>query len=231
MRAVALLLFVLSACSEPASVMVHRPGDARADAAVTTLWAGEIHDVARDGDWILSRSYYAMADVIATASTREALSHASIYDHEHDTVIESVGSGVREIPLAQLVDRNHYVMVLRPTGLSAVQQKQALARAREKLGAKFDVTGMLGVYDHPDEYYCSELVWWASFGDAPHPQVIQPSSLIDHGTVLYWSGKRTDPQVMELAAERAQSSLVRTRAASGRRTVTLERETTVTVAR
>ena len=51
-----------------------------ADAAVTVLWSGEIHDVARDGDWILTRSYYAMADVIASTTSAEALSHASIYD-------------------------------------------------------------------------------------------------------------------------------------------------------
>jgi len=203
MRIVLLLRAVLGGCSEPASVMVHRPGDARADAAVTVLWAGEIHDVARDGDWILSRSYYAMADVISSTTPSEPFSHASIYDHEHDTVIESVGSGVREIPLSQLVDRNHYLIVVRPSGVTAAQQKQALARARGKLGAPFDKTGMIGLYDHTDRFYCSELVWWATFGDAPHPRVIRPASLIDHGTVIYASGTRTDGQVMRIALDHA----------------------------
>ena len=203
LRFAGLALLALSACAEPASVMVHRPGDVHADVAVTKLWATEIHDSARTGDWILTRSYYAMADVIATASSGEALSHASIYDREHDTVIESVGSGVREIPLAQLVDRNHYVIVVRPTGMTAEQQRAAVVRARSKIGAAFDKTGMIGLYDHDDQFYCSELVWWASFGDAPHPRVIQPSSLIDHGTVIYWSGTRTDPQVMRIALDHA----------------------------
>jgi hypothetical protein len=199
-----LVLIVVAGCAEPKSVLVHRPGDAQADAAVTAMWSSDIHDVARDGDWILTRSYYAMADAIATASSGEALSHASIYDHEHDTVIESVGSGVREIPLSQLVDRNHYVIVVRPTGMTAAQQHAALERARTKLGVAFDKTGMIGLHDNPDKFYCSELVWWASFGDAPHPHVIEPSSLIDHGTIIYWSGKRTEPSVLAAANVRAE---------------------------
>jgi hypothetical protein len=203
MRIVVAVLVVLAGCAEPASVMVHRPGDARADAAVTKLWAGEIHRTARDGDWILTRSYYAMADVIASTSMTEQLSHASIYDHEHDTVIESVGTGVREIPLAQLVDRNHYVIVVRPNGLTAAEQAAALARARTKVGAAFDKAGMIGVHDDPDKFYCSELVWWATFGDAPHPRVIEPASLIDHGEIIYWSGTRTDPQIMRIALDHA----------------------------
>lgn len=186
-------------------MVVHRPDDHAADAAVTALWSQEIHAVARDGDWLLTRSYYVMGDVIAAATIGEDLSHASIYDAKHDTVIESVGSGVREIPLAELVARNHYVIVVRPTGMTAADQAEAIARARSKVGAPFDITGMFGV-DTPEKFYCSELVYWASQTEARsgrHERIITPPDLMKYGEVIYWSGKRTDRQVIEIATSRA----------------------------
>ncbi len=77
------------------SVMVHRPEDKLADSAVSEMWASEIRTVARDGDWFLSRSYYAVGDVIALTTRGEDLSHASIYDAKRDMVVESVGEGAR----------------------------------------------------------------------------------------------------------------------------------------
>jgi Permuted papain-like amidase enzyme, YaeF/YiiX, C92 family len=204
MKRFAVVLLVICGCAEPASLMVHRPESPTVDAAVTKMWSHEIHGIARDGDWILTRSYYALADVISLASPGEPLSHASIYDAEHDTVIEAVGDGVREIPLSQLVDRNHYVIVVRPTGMTEADGRRAVSRARSKLGTEFDRAGMLG-FDDEDKFYCSELVWWASQGEqrsGQHYVVVTPANLIDHGTVIYWSGKRTDEQVMQLAINR-----------------------------
>src|SRR5258707_769811 len=109
--AVLVAFLSIAGCAEPRSLLVHRPEDPRVDSAVTAMWAHEVHSVARDGDWLLTRSYYALADVITLSTGGEGLSHASIYDAKHDTVIEAVGSGVREIPLAELIDRNHYVIV------------------------------------------------------------------------------------------------------------------------
>ena len=62
---VASLMALGAAGCDPTSVMVHRPETPSADAAVTAMWTREIHGVARDGDWILTRSYYAMGDAIA----------------------------------------------------------------------------------------------------------------------------------------------------------------------
>jgi cell wall-associated NlpC family hydrolase len=196
------LLLTLVGCHEPKSVIVHRPEDPKTDQAVTRMWTHEIEGVARDGDWILTRSYYLAADAITLGTGGEGISHASIYDAKRDSVIEAVGSGVREIPLSELIERNHYVIVVRPTGMSARAAASAVQKARTQLGTEFDKAGMLG-FDDPEKFYCSELVWWASFGDAPHPRVIEPASLIDHGTVIYWSGKRTDPQVMRIALDHA----------------------------
>jgi hypothetical protein len=201
------LVVLLVGCAEPRSLLVHRPEDPKADAAVTAMWNHEIHGVARDGDWLLTRSYYAVADAISLATLGEGLSHASIYDAHRDTVIEAVGDGVREIPLAQLLDRNHYVIVVRPSYLTAENQEAALAFARTQLGTGFDTGGMLG-FDDPDKFYCSELVWWASRGEeqtGDHLQVVTPTELMNYGAVIYWSGKRTDPQVLELAVARTAS--------------------------
>jgi hypothetical protein len=203
---VALAAFVAApGCAhEPKSILVARPDDRAADAAITQLWTREIHDKARDGDWLLSRSYYVMADAITAATPGEDISHASIYDAKHDTVIESIGSGVREIPLADLVARNHFMIIVRPTGMTAADESEALTRARSQVGAKYDIGGMFGV-DAPEKFYCSELVYWASQTEARsgrRERVITPSDLMRYGEVIYWSGKRTDPQVVELATSR-----------------------------
>jgi hypothetical protein len=203
-------VFAMTGCAEPRSFVIHRPEDKRVDTAVTAMWSHEVHGVARDGDWILTRSYYALGDAISKLTPGEDLSHASIYDATRDTVIEAVGSGVREIPLAELVQRNHYVIVVRPTGMSAEAQSAALTRARAQIGKPFDKAGMFG-FEDPEKFYCSELVWWASQTEArsgEHERVITPSDLMKYGSVIYWSGKRDDAQVMELATERTPRTAV-----------------------
>lgn len=199
------LLFVTCAmaCSRP-SEMVKRPADAQVDTAVTKMWSQEIAKTARDGDWILTRSYVLVGDAISMAVPGESLSHASIYDAKTGTVIEAVSEGIREIPLAKLVGRNHYVIVVRPANMTVADQTEAVARARTKLGGKFDISGMFG-FDHEDAYYCSELVYWASQTEARsgrRERIITPSDLMKYGEVIYWSGKRDDEQVMSLAAHR-----------------------------
>ena len=204
---------------EPKSLMVKRPEDKTADAAVTQMWAQEIRNVARDGDWILSRSYYAVSDAIVLGTPGEDLSHASIYDAKNDSIIESIESGVREMPLTQLVGRNHWIIVVRPSGMTAADQKEALARARGKLGAEYDISGMFGI-DTPEQFYCSELVYWASQTEArsgKRERVITPSGLMKYGEVIYWSGKRDDPQVVEVATSRKAHPPVRTETAAAPR--------------
>lgn len=207
MKRLALLLLMVAGCSRP-SLMVKRPADTHTNEAVTAMWTDEIRKVARDGDWILSRSYYLVGDAIAIGTTGEDLSHASIYDAKKQTVVEAVSAGIREIPLAQLVDRNHYIVVVRPSKMTAAEQTEALARARSKVGGKFDIGGMFGV-DHKDRFYCSELLYWASQTEArngTHEHVVTPSDLMKYGEVVYWSGKRDDAQVMSIARARPARS-------------------------
>jgi uncharacterized protein YycO len=198
--------------------MVQRPEDKTADAAVTAMWANEVRKVARDGDWILTRSYYAMSDAIVLATPGEEFSHASIYDAQHDAIIESIADGVREVPLEQLVGRNHYMVVIRPTGMSAADQSEAVVRARSAIGAPYDIKGMFGL-DTPGKYYCSELVYWASQTEARsgrHERIITPAGLMKYGEVIYWSGKRDDPQVQELATTRSAHAAITTMATAPR---------------
>jgi uncharacterized protein YycO len=204
MRSLAIAaVLVLGACNAH-SLKVHRPEDRRVDQGVTRLWADEVRRVAQDGDWILSRSYYFVGDVISTFTPGEDLSHASIYSAKTGTVIEAVTPEIREIPLEQLIERNHYVIVVRPSKLTAAERAASVERARSKLGVAFDARGMFG-FDNPDTYYCSELVYWAAdvarrYHDSQ--TVITPPELMAYGQVVYWSGERTDPQVMHAAAAR-----------------------------
>lgn len=214
--ALAVTAIAATGCAEPRSLLVSRPTDHGADLAVTALWAHEIHQVARDGDWILTRSYVAIADVIVLGTRGEDLSHASIYDASRDTVIEAVGSGVREIPLAALLERNHYAIVVRPGRMTAAAQAAALARARAQVGTPFDYAGMIG-FDDPDKFYCSELVYWVSDTAARHgltKTVTTPAGLMAYGEVLYWSGERTDAQVMKIATARRARPTTRARTAA-----------------
>ena len=191
----------LSACSMK-SQMVHRPTDPGIDDAVSAMWAADIRRTARDGDWLLSRAYYATSDLIVLGTRGEELSHGSIYDASRGTVIESVGSGVREIPIERFVARNHVVLVVRPSNMTAADGREAVARARTKVGAPFDATGMFG-FDDPTRFYCTELVYWASQTAArtgSHERVITPADLMKYGEVIYWSGKRDEVQVGEAAA-------------------------------
>ena len=187
------------------SVMVHRPADLTADHAVSEMWATEIRTTARDGDWLLSRSYYAVGDAIAVVTRGEDLSHAAIYDAKRDIVVESIGSGVREVSLVAFLKRNHYVIVVRPANMTAADQAFALARAKTKIGLPFDMRGMFG-FDNPDAWYCSELVYWASQTAArsgTSETVVTPSDLMKYGEVIYWSGKRDDAQILAIATDRA----------------------------
>ncbi len=201
MRAVALLVatfLALPACSR--SVLVQRPKDPVADQALTEMWTAEIERVARDGDWLLVRSYSAPADWIVTFTSGEEISHAAIYDAKRKTVVEALMPAVQEIPLTRFVGRNHYLIVVRPPGTDA-DRSAALARARTKIGTAFDLRGMLGV-DRPSNFYCSELVYWAYGVGARDPDgqtIIVPNEMLEFGEVVYFSGRRDDPQLVRVA--------------------------------
>ncbi|MBZ0235476.1 MAG: hypothetical protein K8M05_24315 [Deltaproteobacteria bacterium] len=194
------LTVTATACSH--SVLVHRPKDPAIDKALTRMWTAEIQRVAQDGDWLLVRSYASVGDAIVVLTSGEEVSHAAIYDGKTGTVIEAITPAVREIPLEELVGRNRYVIVVRPRG-TAAEKRASVMRARSTIGTGFDLRGMLGVADRKDRFYCSELVYWAGGvadkDDKAH-FIITPVSLIDHGEVVYFSGRRDDAQLQRVAS-------------------------------
>jgi hypothetical protein len=139
----------------------------------------------------------------------EDLSHASIYDAERGTIIEAIDPVVREIPLEQLLARNRFVLVVRPSGLAEEQRVRSVLRARGAVGAPFDYSGMLG-FDAEGRFYCSELVVWAA-GFRRQGAIVTPAELVDLGEVVYWSGFRDDPATQRTARE---IQLARTEAAA-----------------
>jgi uncharacterized protein YycO len=198
--ALALTATATTACSH--SVLVHRPKDPVIDQALTRMWTHEIQRVAQDGDWLLVRSYASVGDAIVVLTSGEEISHAAMYDGKTGTVIEAITPAVREIPLEGLVGRNRYVIVVRPRG-TAAEKRASVERARSTIGTGFDLRGMFGVADRKDRFYCSELVYWAG-GVADRDQddhfIITPVSLIEHGEVVYFSGRRDDAQLQRVAA-------------------------------
>lgn len=191
---------VLAACGP--SVVHTKPADPARNRAVTDLWARDIARVARDGDWILTRSYSVIGDVIVLGTGGASLSHASIYDAERNIAIEAVSSGVREVPLENLLDRNRVAIVVRPYGLDDRQSRAALLRARSAVGRDFDTAGMFG-FNSDERFYCSELLVWAA-GLEIDSLVVTPAALVDHGEVIYLSGNRDSAQLQAVALAQQQ---------------------------
>jgi len=193
----AVLVVLLPGCSA-GSLVIHKPKDESANQAVTALWARDVRRTAQTGDWILSRSYSMTGDMIAGFTRGESLSHASIYDAERGTVIEALMPAVREVPLENLLARNHLVIIVRPRGLTQEQRLASIERARSQVGAEFDIGGMVGAGSR-NKFYCSELVLWASQLEGTAGAVVTPAELVKHGEVVYWSGQRSDPALIETA--------------------------------
>src|SRR5690242_8594952 len=89
------LVAALGGCVYHGSMYADRPKNKAIDRAIDRMWAEEIRAVARDGDWILSRSLTPEGDMIATLVGGEQYSHASVVDVTHGTVVEATTPEVR----------------------------------------------------------------------------------------------------------------------------------------
>jgi uncharacterized protein YycO len=214
MRNVSMLLAALAlataatACNSK-SVVVHKPTNPVVNDAVTAMWADEVRRVAQDGDWILTRSYSFVGDAIVAISSGEELSHGSVYDADREMIIEAITPSVRQMPLEHLLGRNRYVIVVRPTN---VDGHKTVLRARSAIGKTFDTAGLFGL-GKDDRFYCSELLYWASgLNDRDPQKIITPAELLQYGEVVYFSGRRDDPQMQRAALgwteERASGTVV-----------------------
>lgn len=198
--AVSMLALGASGCWE-GSLYGSRPKDKVLDDAIDRMWTDELRRYARDGDWVLSRSLSSTGDMIGWVSIGENFSHASMIDVTHGTIIEAITPVVREIPIEVLVHRNWYLVVVRPSHMTAEEQAVALEKARAEVGKEFDKWGFVG-YPEENKWYCSELAYWAAGFEEKEGKhvVIFPNELMKYGEVIYYTGRRDDAQVMATAA-------------------------------
>ncbi len=188
-------ILLTSACS--GSLVHKKPASPEVNNSITELWARVVKRVARSGDWILTRSYSKTGDAIVAVTLGESFSHAAIYNAERGTIIEAIEPVVREVPLESLLERNRYAVVVRPMNATVADGEAALARARTALGAAFDHLGLIGLND-TSEFYCSELVAWAS-QLANVPRIVTPAELFERGELIYLSGARDEAQLQAAA--------------------------------
>jgi hypothetical protein len=146
----------------------------------------------RKGDILLNTTNAALSNAIKDV-TKSNYNHAAIYVG-NGKVVEAVGKGVREITLKEFLGDKDIVrvMVLRNGNLTANQQDAVASFAKSKVGAKYNVGGLIGAavkykphnfayFDRAD-YFCSQLVAaaFSSAGAALHTSLEQtPGNLAD----------------------------------------------------
>ena len=159
--------------------------------AETESWQKIIKERAGNGMWVVTRGYHTGDDVVAIA-TASALSHAAVLDLENQKVIEALGQGVVETDLKKLLGECHRVVLVKPRDWTPEKGNTAVAKARGKLGHKYDFLGTVGL-PFTDRWYCSELAVWSMEMKVdrlgPH-KVIHPKSMLKMGAVLFDTGQR-----------------------------------------
>jgi len=190
MLAGALALFGLAfATCQGTRGLERKRGPAYADE--TESWGRAVRTLAGNGMWLVVRGYHPGDDAIAMASN-SPLSHACVLDADRGEVIEAIGGGVVVTPLEKFLAESHRLQIIRPDGWSAERGAAALARARDAVGKKYDLFGIVGV-PSSERYYCSELCLW-SFGievDKKGPQrVVHPRHMDRYGRLLFDSRER-----------------------------------------
>jgi uncharacterized protein YycO len=164
-------------------------------AAELASWKQAIDELAADGMWLIARGYHVGDDLVAIA-TNAPLSHASVLDKQRGQVIEAVGKGVVVTDLDDFVRDSHRLLIIEPASWTPERGREAVVKARGKVGAGYDYLGIVGV-PSKKHFYCSELAVW-SMGvevDRNGPQhVIHPKDMHRYGKVLFDSGERdTEP--------------------------------------
>jgi hypothetical protein len=149
-----------------------------------------IHRLGKHGDWLVIRGIHHTDNFVSTV-TNMPLSHAALLDTEHNRVIEAEGSGVHTGSLEEFVAKSFRLMLIRPVWANETTAQEAVAKAREYIGKKYDFSGLVGL-NISDRYYCTELVVsvYQPYSNTPNPipPVIAPGQLYHWGTILYDSG-------------------------------------------
>ena len=154
--------------------------------------AEALRGILKHGDWLVTRGIHGADNFVATV-TRMPLSHASLYDKDHDGVIEADGSGVHRTTLEDLVAKSQRILIIRPMWATEGSAPVAVNRARDWIGKGYNFTGLVGI-GTPDRYYCSQLCieayrpFIADSPDNPIPNIIPPGHMYFWGRILHDSG-------------------------------------------
>lgn len=170
-------------------------------------------DALSPGDIIVSTARAAVSYLIR-AGTVSAISHAMIYVGDGN-IVEAVGDGVREVPLASAIGDAILAVAYRDPRVDATKAAQIVAYARSQIGQPYNYAGVarvgwrilhplqarifdairerLGTDDQSAQsFYCSELVF-SAFENAGIPLVAAradastPEDLVQlrHGSLGY----------------------------------------------
>jgi protein tyrosine phosphatase (PTP) superfamily phosphohydrolase (DUF442 family) len=192
------LLVSTAARAQLPGAPVRAPRGAVAE-AVTDQWVQEVRQKGDHGGWIVVRGTH-VGDQAVAAVTLGTLSHAAVLDKEKEEVIEAVSSGVRVTPLRVLLAQAHRIQIIRPRGWTPESGRAAVARARSRVGRKYDWLGLVAVQDDA-RFYCTELAVDAYDGRKQGwkvGRVIFPGDMASLGTLAFDSGPRDSAALLEL---------------------------------
>ncbi len=160
---------------------------------LTDEWVEEVRERARQGYWIVVRGTH-IGDQVVAAGSAAQLTHAAVYDREHDQIIEAVGAGVHPEPLRELIAQSWRVQIIEPRGYTPEEGEAAVERARSRIGFRYDWLGTLGAQSDR-RFYCTELALDAyrarERGWMPEG-VIHPEHMTRFGRLVFDSGPRPD---------------------------------------
>lgn len=198
-----LVLLALVAPAAPAlsgplpGVPVRTPRGPAAEAE-TDRWMKLIEEKADHGGWVVVRGTHKGDQAVAMV-TMGLLSHAAVLDKEKGEVIEALAGGVQVTPLRKLLAQAHRMVIVRPPGWTADEGRAAVARARTRVGQKYDWLGLVGAQQEA-RFYCTELVVDAYRGRERKwklGRIIFPADVPGLGNILLDTGPRGGGTVIE----------------------------------
>jgi hypothetical protein len=166
---------------------------------VTEEWMRVLAARAHHGYWIVVRGTHP-GDQVVAAATAGTLTHAAVLDLEREEVIEASGEGVHRTPMRELVAEAFRLQIIRPREWDERSGRDAVERARTRVGARYDWLGTLGA-QMDERFYCTELALdayrarergWMPAG------VVHPRHMRRYGEVVFDSGSRRRRLPIEL---------------------------------
>jgi hypothetical protein len=201
------LVVAMSPGGDIPGVPVKVPSGAAAEAQ-TDAWMVTVKDHAEDGDWLVVRGSH-VGDQLVAAATLGRLTHAVVLDKQRQEVVEAVATGVVVTPLRRLLAQAHRLQIVRPPDWTREAGLAAVARARSRVGAGYDWTGLVGL-QRDTRFYCTELAVDAYRGRERGwkiARLITPESMAGIGRLVFDSGPR-GASAPVLAAGRAAAAPV-----------------------